>query len=85
MLKERCGYVPVVPERRRACCPLEANLDVDILFVHIVQVIENDIAFSFVESNDTIGHRTIDPQCFPSCGRVHTHERMRTFNVLWSS
>jgi hypothetical protein len=71
VLKEQCGYVPVVPERRRARRPLEANLDVDILLVHIIQIIEDDIALSFIESNDTNSHGTIDPQRFPPCGWMH--------------
>jgi hypothetical protein len=75
---------PVVPKCGCTRTPLESHLDIDILLVHIIQVVEDDIALISIESNDAIGHGSVNPQRFPSRSWVYTNERVNTFNVFWS-
>jgi hypothetical protein len=75
---------PVVPKCGCTRAPLESHLDIDVLLVHIIQVVEDDIALSSIQANDTISHGSVNPQRLPSRSWVYTNERMNTFNVFWS-
>ena len=74
---------PVVPQRRGARRPPKAYLDVDVFLIYIIQVPKDQVAFSFVQSNNSRCHGSVDPERFPARGRVHSNERMHTLNVLW--
>jgi hypothetical protein len=73
----------VVPQRRSSRRPLEPHLDVDVAFIHVIQVIEDDIALSFVQSNDAKSHGSIDPEGFPAGRWVHADQGVSSFNELW--
>ena len=46
----------IIPQCARLRRPLEPHLDVNIILIHIIQIVQNHIAFGFVESNDLFGH-----------------------------
>jgi hypothetical protein len=75
---------PVVPKCGCTRTPLESHLDIDVLLIHIIQVVEDDIALSSIQANDTISHGSVNPQRLPSRSWMYTNERMDTFNVFWS-
>lgn len=73
------------PQRTRSWRPLEAHLDIDIALVHIVQIIQNEIALSFIQSDDGFGHSAIDPERLPSGRGMHTDNGMNALDVLGAS
>ncbi|RMZ68353.1 hypothetical protein GMOD_00009968 [Pyrenophora seminiperda CCB06] len=74
----------IIPKRRRPRCPPEAHLNVNILLVNIKEVVEKDVAFSLVKSNNAVGKRAVHPECFPSRRRMHTNEWVDALDVFWT-
>jgi hypothetical protein len=75
----------VVPERRGTRRPSEADLYIDILLVHVVQVIQYQIALVLVEAEYALGHRAVDPQRLPtSCG-MNANKRMNSLHEFRAS
>lgn len=73
---------PVIPKRRTTGSPFEPNLYIDITLIHTIQVIENRIAFTFIQSNDTDRHRAVDEERFPARSWMYSHDWVSAFNVL---
>ena len=73
---------PVVPQRTRTGSPVEANLNIDIALVHLVQVLQNCIALTLVKTDNALRHRAIHEQTLPAGDRVHADERVAALDVL---
>jgi hypothetical protein len=76
----RLHHSPIVPKRRRSGRPLEPYLYVHVLFVYIIQVVEDHITFGFVETNNAVSHGTINPKRLPASGGVDTHKWVNALN-----
>jgi hypothetical protein len=75
----------IIPKCRCTRSPLESNLNVYILFVHVVQIVEDNVALGFVEANNPDSHRSIYPQRLPAGCWMNTNKRVHALYVLWSS
>lgn len=73
---------PVIPQCARAGRPLEPDLNVDVVLVHVVQIVQNRIAFPAVQAHDSVRHGPIDPERFPAGRRMHADERVHALDVL---
>ena len=74
----------VIPECRSSRCPLETNLDVDVLLVNIIQVIKYDIALSFIQPYYTLRHGSIDEERLPPSRWVYANDRMDSLDMFWA-
>lgn len=72
----------VVPQGTGARSPLEPDLDVHVLLVHVVQVVQDQVALGLVETHDLLRHGAVDPEGFPAGGRVHAHDGVDALDVL---
>lgn len=72
----------VIPKGRRPRSPLKANLNVDICFVHTIQIIQDQIALGLVQPNNRFGHCSVDEQRFPASGGVCSNDRVDSLDVL---
>lgn len=73
---------PVIPQRTRPSSPVEANLNVNIALIHLVQVLQNRIALAVVKANDTFRHSTVDVETLPAGDGVHADKRVAALDVL---
>lgn len=78
-------YIPVVPENRSSRRPPPAQLDVNVLLVHIIQVSENDVALGLVKSHNSVCHGTVDPKGLPTGCRMNSNQRVNPLDVLGTS
>jgi hypothetical protein len=74
--------IPVVPECRGPRRPSESDLNINIVFVDIKQIIQYQIALSFVQAYNLSSPDTVYEQALPSSCRVYTHDWMDSFH--WS-
>lgn len=75
-------HVPVVPDGAGVRRPLEAHLDVDILLIHIEQIIQDDITLSLVKAHDPVRHRPVHEQGLPARSRVDPDQGVDPLDVL---
>lgn len=75
-------HVPVVPNGAGVGRPLEPHLDIDVLLIHIEQIIQDYVALGLVQSHDATRHRPVDEQRLPARGRVNSHQGMNPLDVL---
>ena len=73
---------PVIPKGGGTWSPFEPNLNVHVGLVHIVQVIEDDIALGLVEADYPGSHCSVHPQGFPPRGGMDPYERMGALDEL---
>ena len=50
----------VIPQRASSWSPLEADLDIDIALIHIIEIVEDQIALRFVQTDDGLRHSPVD-------------------------
>ena len=51
----------IVPQRAGTRRSAKAYLDVDVSFIHVVEVVEQDVAFGSVQADDAVRHGPVDP------------------------
>ena len=74
--------LPIAPQCTCPWRPFESHLYVDILLIHIVQIVQYHVTFSFVKPNNAIGHGSIDPECFPASCRMNTDKWVCPLDML---
>jgi len=72
----------VVPQCGSFWSPLKTNLYIDVLLVHVVKIIEYQVAFSLVQPNDGFGHSSVDEEGFPTSGWVYTNDRVDSLDMF---
>jgi len=75
----------IIPQSTRSRCPFEADLDINILFVDVVEVAKDEVGFGFVETDDAGCHSAVYEERFPACGGVDADQWMNTLDTLGSS
>ncbi|KAH3667957.1 hypothetical protein OGAPHI_001711 [Ogataea philodendri] len=65
--------------------PLEPDLNVSVLLVNIKQVVEDKVRLHRRQTNNSLGHSSVNVQRFPSGSRVSSHQRMNSLDLLWTS
>ena len=74
--------LPIVPQCTCPWRPLESHLYVDILLIHVVQIVQYHITLSFIKPDNAIGHGSIDPEHFPAGCRMNPDKWMSPLDIL---
>lgn len=72
----------VVPECTSSGRPLESDLNVNVLLVHIIQVVQDQVTLILVKANDTIRHGAVHPERLPARCRVYPNDWVDALNVF---
>jgi hypothetical protein len=87
---EHCGVVPEAislwdhsPKGTCSGSPFKANLDVDIGFIYVVEVVQNHITLCLVQSHNLFRHCTINKQRLPASCRMNSNYWVDSLNVFW--
>lgn len=75
-------HSPVIPENTGARRPFDADLDVNVLFIYVVKVSQDQVAFGFIKPNNSAGHCPVDPKCLPARRWVDTDQRVSALDIL---
>jgi hypothetical protein len=75
----------VVPNSRSLGSPSEPDLNIHVLFINVIEIIQKQVAFRLVQTNDSHRHGAVDPEGLPTGHGVDTNERMSTLDVFRTS
>lgn len=76
---------PVIPKRTRPGRPIEPHLNIDIVLIHLEQILQNCITLARIEPNDPNCHRAIHEKALPAGHRMNADEWVATLDVLGPS
>jgi CTP synthase (UTP-ammonia lyase) len=57
-------------------------LDINILFIYVIQIVQDNVALSLVKTDDSVCHGTVHPKGLPARRRVNAHKRVNSLNIL---
>lgn len=78
------GY-SVVPKRGCVRTPMETDLYVHVIFVHVIEMIEDKVALALIEPHNAIRDGSVNEEAFPARDWMHPNKRMDPFEVLRTS
>jgi hypothetical protein len=73
-----------LPKSTRPRRPLKPHLNINILFINMVQIIQNHIALRLIQAYNLLCHSSVHEQTLPSSSRMHSDDWMDPSNVLWT-
>lgn len=75
---------PVIPQRTSLGRPAETNLNIDALLVYIEEVVQQNVAFRFIQPDNAFGEGAVDEEAFPACGRVDADDGVDALDMFRS-